>query len=169
MIAPMNRSTEAWSSTNLFEVGLGHVVVSRFKLSGEVEAGVFLVDVFCLGAKNAFFTRLWESEYESRLLDRLFAETGKEALSPACARKLVEGAVAYAQNLGFAPHPDYKKACRVFGGIHPAECDASFTFGEDGKPCFVQGPNDSPETVRRALATLKARCGDGNFHYIVVD
>lgn len=37
-------------------------------------------------------------------------------ITPAAARKLVEGAVAYAQSLGFAPVPDFKKASRVLGG-----------------------------------------------------
>lgn len=56
------RATEAYYSTSLFDKGIGYVVVARFKLVGEAEIGVFLVDVFCLGVKNAFFTRVSERE-----------------------------------------------------------------------------------------------------------
>ena len=168
MVSLIKRPAEAWCSPSLFENGFGHVIVARFKLSGEAEAGVFLVDVYCLGVKDAFFAKVSESEYDTRILARIM-ETGggKKSLSPACARKLVEGAVQYAQSLGLAPHPDYKKACRVFGGIRPEECDRAFTYGQDGKPLFVQSPNDSPEFVHHVMTTLSHRLGTEGFHYIL--
>jgi hypothetical protein len=129
---------------------------------------VFLLDVFCLGIKNAYFTKASELEYDAKILaDMAEAEGGKESLCPACARKLVEGAVQYAQGLGLAPHPDYKKACRVFGGIRSEECDRAFTFGQNGKPLFVQSPNDSPAFVHHVMTTLANRLGTDGFHYIL--
>jgi hypothetical protein len=50
--------------------------------------------------------------------------------------KVVEQAVQYAQGLGFAPHPDYKKAARVFGGLRAEQCSQKFTFGHKGKPLY---------------------------------
>lgn len=135
------------------------MIVARFKTSGEAEVGVFLVDIHCLGVKNAFFTRLWADEYQQRLLDELERREGKVALEPACARKLVEGAVAYARSLGLEPHPDYKKGARVFGGIDPAQCTRSFVFGLNGKPSYVQGPNDSPAFAAHVLNTISRRLG----------
>jgi hypothetical protein len=162
------RPTEAWCSAGLFESGFGQVVVARFKLSGDAELGVFLIDVYCLGIKDAFFTRVSELEYDTRILVGLAEKGGgKESLSPACARKLVEGAVQYAQRLGLAPHPDYKKACRVFGGIRAEECDRDFVYGQDGKPMFVQSPHDSPEFVHRVMTTLTRVLGTEGFHYIL--
>ena len=41
---------EALWPKDLFEKGIGWVIVARFKSAGQrVETGVFLVDVFCLG------------------------------------------------------------------------------------------------------------------------
>ena len=80
----------------------------------------------------------------------------------------MEGAVTYAQNLGFAPHADYKLACRVFGGTDAAAATDAFTFGQNGKPFYVQGRFDSPEKCQRMLKQLRARCGDGNFDFLVV-
>jgi hypothetical protein len=162
------RPTEAWCSAVLLKNGFGQLVVARFKLSGDAEVGVFLVDLGCLGIKDAYFLNVSELDYDSKILARM-AESGggKESLSPACARKLVEGAVRYAQDLGLAPHPDYKKACRVFGGIRSEECDRTFTYGQDGKPLFVQSPNDSPEFAQHVMATLTRRLGADGFHYIL--
>lgn len=160
------RPPEAFISSELFKCGIGHVLVSRFKPEGRVEVGVFLVDVYCLGVKNAFFTLLHTSEYEERLLRDIFRQ-GSEALSAACARKLVEDAVAYARALGIEPHRDYKQAARVFGGISTDECQSAFTFGKDGKPFYVQGPHDSPATAERIIKILHAKCGEGKFHYLM--
>jgi hypothetical protein len=161
------RPPEAFISSKLFEAGIGHVVVSRFKSEGRVESGVFLLDVYCLGVKDAFFTILHVSEHEERLLDRVFRD-GRQALSPACARKLVQDAISYARTLGFEPHSDFKQAARVFGGIAADECQTPFTFGKDGKPLYIQGPHDSPVKAERIMKLLHAKCGEGNYHYLAV-
>jgi hypothetical protein len=164
----MKRLPEAFRSANLFEAGIGHVVVSRFKADGRVESGCFLLDVFCLGVKDALFHRFDSApQYEEVLLRGVFRTEGSIALTPNAGRKLVESAVAYAARFGFAPGADYKRACRVFGGISTSACDEQFAFGKDGKPFFVQGPSESPARCQQILSTLESRCGTGNYHYII--
>jgi len=47
---------------DLFRQGIGWVIIARFKAKGQrVQAGVFLVDVFCLGAKLAVDEECGES------------------------------------------------------------------------------------------------------------
>ena len=164
----MKRPTEAFRSNNLFEIGCGYAVVSRFKSNGRVEAGFFLLDVFCLGVKDAGF-ELFSSyeEYESELLDRLFTYNAAVRMTPEAGRKLVEDAAAYARQLGFAPAADYKKASRDFGGISKSECDEDFTFGKDGKPFYIQGTYESAAQSERIVRLLEAQCGEDAFHYIV--
>lgn len=163
----MKRPTEAYRSTSLFELGLGAVVVCRFKSNGGVEAGYFLLDLLCLGVTDAGFDR-FESDGQLReeLLDELFGDTGIDTMTPAAARKLVEGSLAYARNLGFAPCADYKKAARVFGGISSGDCSEHFTFGKEGKPLYQASPSDEPAKRDRILRQLEARCGAGNFYFI---
>jgi hypothetical protein len=69
--------------------------------------------------------------------------------------------------LGFQPHPDYKAACRVFGGIAVEACDREFAFGHKGKPFYIQGPYDSAQKCKQILTILKNRCGQGNFYYLI--
>jgi hypothetical protein len=167
MVASIKRPTEAWHSRNLFETGMGYVVVARFKGNGDAEIGVFLLDMYCLGVKNAFFTQLYAEEYDRDFLAEIYERDGRNAISPPCARKLVEDAVAYARGLGFEPHPDYRKGARVLGGIDASACPQQFPFGHDGKPLYIQGPDDSPAMVERVMGSLMRRCGEGGFDYVL--
>ena len=164
----MKHPADALRSAQLFDSGCGYLVVSRFKADGRVEAGFFLLDVFCLGVKDAGFHRFNSvADYQKSLLDRLFRGQVPVRMTPAAARKLAEDAVSYARGLGFSPGVDYKKASRVFGGITTAGCDEEFVFGKDDKPFYVQGPSDPPARAERILRALEARCGEGGYHYIV--
>ena len=164
----MKHPPEALRSAKLFDSGCGYLVVTRFKADGRVEAGFFLLDVFCLGVKDAGFHRFsCVADYQESLLDRFFYDEDPVRMTPAAARKLVEDAVSYARGLGFSPGVDYKKASRVFGGITTADCDEEFVFGKDDKPFYIQGPSDPPARAERILRALEARCGEGGYHYIV--
>jgi hypothetical protein len=165
----MKHPPEAWRSAELFDSGCGYLVVSRFKADGRVESGFFLLDVFCLGVKDAGFHCFNSiADYRESLLDRLFPNEDPVRMTPAAARKLTEDAISYAMGLGFSPGDDYKKASRVFGGITTADCNEQFIFGKDDKPLYIQGPSDSPARVERILRALEARCGEDGYQYIVV-
>jgi len=165
----MKHPPEAWRSAKLFDSGCGYLVVSRFKADGRVESGFFLLDVFCLGVKDAGFHCFNSiADYREYFLDRLFPNEDPVRMTAAAARKLAEDAISYARGLGFSPGFDYKKASRVFGGITTTDCNEEFIFGKDGKPLYIQGSSDSPARVERILRALEARCGEGGYHYIVV-
>ncbi|MCA1602102.1 MAG: hypothetical protein LC776_10835 [Acidobacteria bacterium] len=149
----------------LFQAGLGTVIVSRKLANGYIGVSTFLLDVFCLGVKNAFFRMTSEWEYENNLR-RFKREENFQNVSPVCVRKLVEEAEAYARDLGFSPHPDYQLAKKIFGDIDNNGCPMNFEFGKDGLPFFVAGPHDTPEKSSKIINTLTKRCGPGGFHYM---
>jgi hypothetical protein len=76
------------------------------------------------------------------------------------ARHVVFGAVAYARELGFEPHPDFAGCASHLG---PWEGRSDITFGLEGKPMYIQGPHDNAAQVMR---TLRRSVGDGNYHYL---
>jgi hypothetical protein len=39
-----------------------------------------------------------------------------------------------------SPHPDYKRAARVFGGLRAEQCSQKFTFAHESKPFYRRGP-----------------------------
>jgi hypothetical protein len=155
------------ATTDLWDEGLGWICLSRQLPNGSVAFGVFLVDRYCLGVKNALADITSRFEYDSQIVRKMRSEFTSKELTPAATRKLVESAVAYAESLGLHPHPDYHKAKLIFGTIDARTCPDEFEFGKDGQPFFVAGPHDIPERCRFILRTLEQHCGADGFHYLI--
>lgn len=166
--APPSPKHEAFFAENIFECGIGWVIAARFKANGQrVEVGIFCVDVGCLGVKKAFLEETIPEIYRSKILDHYASDHPMVPIAFCCARKLVDGAVRYAERLGFGPHPDYKKAHRVFGGIQVEDCLEEFIFGRDGKPFYMRGPSETEARAKQIVLQLQKRCGEGNYHSVV--
>jgi hypothetical protein len=150
----------------LWEEGIGHVLLSREISPGQLAFAAFLIDMYCLGVKNAMWSIRPHSEVES-LAAKLARDHKIVKLKPECTRKLVEGAVEYARNLGFAPHEDYQQARLIFGSIDGSACTEQFVFGKDGKPLFIAGPNDTPARCRQIVNTLDSRLGPAGHHFLM--
>ena len=148
----------------LFADGIGWLVLARTLPSGLVGGSFFLVDVWCLGVKDAFFA----INTPQKFADRMAASNEDESvvdINPSVARKLLHDAVAYAGSFGLAPSEGFAEAESIFGDM-PLGTE-TFPFGRDGKPFYVSGPNDSPTRIRRILDTLVKRVGEGGFDYVV--
>ena len=159
---------ECWERKGLFETdaGIGTVVVTRKTPGNQILMAAFLVDIFCLGVKDAHCMLLSENEYRFRL-QQIENHQELSEVHPACAKKLVEGAEIYAESLGFSPHRDYGFAKRIFGDIKENQCPRSFTFGRDGKPMYLAGPNDNAQFRKKVMNTLTTRLGENGFHYLM--
>jgi hypothetical protein len=142
----------------LWSRGIGQLILTRRLPDGRLALGNFLVDVFCLGVKNAYWKII--SEWDFDVLKRRLEEMGPlHAATPEQFAKVVLGAVDYAQALGIPPHPDFRHAKLVLAGIDPSKCSDTFTFGKDGKPFYMNGPHDSPEKIK--VITHKIRLAGG--------
>lgn len=156
---------EAYAEKHWEDQGLAHLLVARTREDGSTDYAVFLVDLFCLGVKDAFFEAgVTEAELRE-FVDQRLPEDFRERFHPACARKLIEGALTYAESLGFTPHRDFRKARKVLSGIDASACPREFTYGRDGRPCYIRGSDDTDERVDRICAILEARCGAEGFDY----
>lgn len=156
---------EAYIKKDWQESGQAYVVAARLRDNGAVELGALLLDTWCLGVKDAVFVDDYTEEGYRDALKNHLPDDERQAVHPAYAKKLIEGAVAYAQQFGFAPHRDYKKTRRIFNGVDPEACTEIFTYGKDGKPCFVASEDDAPERIDRILAMLEAHCGTMGFEF----
>lgn len=146
----------------LFATGFGTTIIARKINQDEVVVGGFLLDVYCLGVRSAFLQAMQMYEYESTL-KTLHRQENFGLAEPALVRALVEQSVEYARNLGFKPNSDYDHVRHIFGTIDPQECTETFTFGYQGKPLFVPGPNDAPKRCERIVDTLKQKCGPDGY------
>lgn len=143
--------------------GLANVLIVRQERASRVTACGFLVDVYCLGVKNAVGPMpmgLGAIEDFSRKFFRGFDDPAVSCPLD-LAQAVVHGAVAYARTLGFEPHPDFDATEPYLGT--PAG-PSPIRFGRDGKPFYVSGPYDTPRAV---VNTLEATVGAGNYDYLV--
>jgi hypothetical protein len=147
---------------NLWTGGLGQLVFARRTPDGQRACAVFLVDVFCLGIKNAFWKILPDAEYRD-LVERIGQFGELKDVLPEHFAKIVYGAADYAASLGFAPHVDFRHARRLLDGVDPSQCPDPLEFGRDGKPLYIRGPHETLEKARWIAHRLTAVDG----HYIV--
>jgi hypothetical protein len=148
-----------------YHSGIAGVLVARRAMPRRVSVCGYLVDVYCLGVKNALGPRTMKDDdlasFRSMFFEG-FAEAGPPLDAPLdLARHLVFGAVDYARCLGFEPHPDYAP---VAGHLGRWEGASAITFGRDGVPYYTQGPYDNGPKV---LRTLTRSVGKDNFHFAV--
>lgn len=145
--------------------GVASVIVARRGRSHRVSVCGYLVDVFCLGVKNALGPEvLDEGELRGYVHDFFtpYREVGRPVeASLELVRHLVWGAVDYARGLGFDPAPDFDAAS---GHLGAWEGTSAITFGRGGMPLYVAGPYDKPDAV---LRTLNRTVGRGNFHTFI--
>jgi hypothetical protein len=151
-------------SADLFELGIGTMILARGVTRHHLAAGVFLLDVFCLGIKDVMFKSLESDELEM-YLEATNAGSPPVSLQPGDARKLLRDLAAWSQSIGFVPHRDFAAVERIFGGISVDESEATFPFGRDGKPVYIPGPFESATVVRRRVEQLRKHLGDGGFEF----
>lgn len=142
-----------------YDDGLMTIFLARKKESFYT-VSVILVDLYCLGAKNAFLSKVNEMEYHEMKARKT------HDISPGQAKKVILDSVEYADNLGFKAHKNFKKAMKAYDDIdEDKECE--FEFGKNGKPYFFAGPFDSPEKCQKIINTLEKSCGKDNYSCVM--
>ncbi len=144
--------------TNMWDEGMGQAIIARQMPDGRIAFAVFLVDTYCLGVKNAFCDIRTPFQYRE-FVDQIDSVGRQEPVNAESFAKLIHESVTFARAIGFEPHPDYQVARLLLVGIDPSLSTDRFEFGKDGKPFYVQGPNDSPGKAAAIMAKVKAAGG----------
>jgi len=146
---------------------LATIVVARRQGSrGSVAMATFLMDLQCLGGKNAFACLLSPSQYRGTCATALKYQ-GPVEISLDLAAKIVHEGIAYARSLGFEPHPDFARTLPMLHGAHPENCTERVPLGgPDGKPLFIQGPDDD---AVRILDRLERGVASAEYGLVVAD
>ncbi|HWC91216.1 MAG TPA: hypothetical protein VG433_16220 [Pirellulales bacterium] len=137
----------------LWSIGLGQLVFARRMPDGQIALAVFLVDVFCLGVKNALWHTVTAGRFDE-IVEGIGQREELKKVSPEYFSKLVHCAADYAQSLGFPPHRDFRHARLLLAGIDPSLCKEEFEFGQDGQPFYIRGPGESLEKARAIVARV---------------
>ncbi len=142
------------------------ILVARESPSGKIVAASFLVDLGCLGVKNAM-TKVFDSDYDYvvELRDGMMSRQALEKADLNLAAKILRESIAYARRWGFNPNPDYAQASLLLAEADPDASDEDIPLGRDGKPFFFAGPYDD---AKKILAKLEKTAGPGNFDYFAM-
>ena len=145
--------------------GLSQILLSRVQPDGLLVAGVYLVDLLCLGLKNSFArANLTQSAYNFDLRDRIREMQGLEPCDLDLAHTIIYGAIDFAARFGFRPQRDLKLTRHILEERDRLPVRDDVGFGRDGKPLFISGPHDD---VRRIVGQLQATAGEGNFDFMI--
>lgn len=146
--------------------GFAQIMVARRDRASRITVCGFLVDVYCLGVKDAVPPKAMGIDNLKVYAQRYFSafDHPPVGIELRHAQTIVAGAVAYARDLGFEPHDDFA-AAEPYLGTPPADAPP-VRFGYDGKPLYINGPRDNAMAV---ITTLRQRCGEGNFEYFLAD
>jgi len=153
-------------ANNLFDVGMGTLILARGTAVGPVLVAAFLLDTFCRGVKDVTLRSMTADQLES-YIDMIDDVTPLVSVEPSHARKLLRDLVHWSGSLGFRPHRDFATAERLFGHVDPQAGEAAFEFGQGGKPLYMAGPTESHSEARRQVEQLRQQLGPDGFHYII--
>jgi len=152
-----------WVMRGWQESGLTPVIVSREQKPDKVIFGSFLVDLYCLGVKDAYCNGDFPlSKFQRNLPQMCSGEP--EACDIGLAHELIYGAIDFARRYGFEPHSDFELASQVLDPSEDHPPKHRLKFGKDGKPLFVAGPHDN---VKAIMARLQRTAGEGNYDYLI--
>jgi hypothetical protein len=149
---------------DLFEIGMGTLILARGATPHQLAVGIFLLDVFCLGIKDVTFQSLERDEFDM-YVEAADAGSPLVSIGPSDARKLLRDLAAWSQSIGFAAHRDFAAVERIFGDVSADESEADFPFGHDGKPLYIPGPFDSATLIRRRIEQLQKHLGEDGFEF----
>jgi hypothetical protein len=121
---------------------------------GHVVVAGYLCDLWCLGVKNTIGPRTMTQAELKEYAERYFGHHEGAGLIPLeVAQAIVLGSEAYARSLGFEPHADFARARGLLG---TDAAPAGITFGRNGEPSYVGGPDDDAATILATLAKARA-------------
>jgi hypothetical protein len=160
--------SECKVNENWKESGLAYVVVARKHTNNNTTLGMFLVDLRCLGVKDASY-RFNITEYEyHEFLDLLGGKMSMTLIPYALAHNIVLAGIEFAEEYGFKPHKDYTSVAQYIleedtDDVELMEIDC----GLNGNPAYMRGPSESDARAAQIIAQLDRIAGPGN--YTIID
>jgi hypothetical protein len=149
------------------ESGLANITVARQHTNGNLTLGIYLVDLKCLGIKDAFYRfNISESDYRE-ILGKMEENMELESVSYTLAHNIVFAGIEFAEEYGLKPHKDFGVAKYILEEDSDDIELIEIECGQNGKPLYVQGPLDNDVRARQIIAHLEKHAGPGNYQYIL--
>lgn len=147
---------------------LANVLVARKHTNGNITAGLYLVDLMCLGIKDTqYFFNIDISEYND-IKEKMDDAYNITNISYILAHNIVFTGVEYGAENGFEPSKEFRS---ITVNILEEDTDEIELIdvecgGKNGKPCYVKGPFENSTKVKQIVSRLEKTLGVGNFDVI---
>ena len=158
---------ECWLNNDWEENGLANILVGRKHSNGHITAGLYLVDLKCLGVKDsAYWFNIPEFEFRE-ILNRASGRMYMESVSYTLVHNIIFAGLEFADDFGFKPYKEFTSVAQYIleedtDDIEVIEIDC----GMDGKPAYIRGPLENDVEAARIIAQLEKSAGPGNYTYI---
>lgn len=148
------------------EAGMANVIVTRRHVNGNYTAGLYLVDLLCLGVKDTFYVfNVSEEEMEQRFdIDELYLQQAEYNL----VHNIIYAGHDFAMEFDIKPHKDFS----ITKYILEADDDDSVPLieipvgDENGNPKLMV---HSSYNYAPVLQKLKQHAGEGNYTFVLRD
>lgn len=145
------------------ESKLTRVIVMRKHTNGNITAGVYFVDLNCLGVKS---TRYFFNVEEETLLGYFGEASLYEEIEYALAHNIIYAGHDFAMDFEIGPHKDFELTRFILEEDDDNIPLIEIEVGNKGLPhLIVMKASDRPD----ALAKLKKHAGPGNYYYSVAE
>jgi hypothetical protein len=157
---------ECWINSEWEEDGLANILVARKHTNGNCTVGMYLIDLKCLGVKNAqYFFNMSPAEYHD-LLDQSRENMDIESVRYNLVHNIIYAGIEFAEDYGFHPHKDFTVAEYILEKDTDDIELIDIECGKDDKPLYVRGPLDSDQRAKQIIAQLEKTAGAGNYTVI---
>lgn len=149
------------------DAGIVQVVVSRQHTNGNITAGIYMVDLLCLGVKDTFFITNEDAEVLDNFIEK-FLESGLNPIEIDynLAHNIIYAGYEFALDSGLDAHKDFEKVTKYILEIDDERVPLiPIEVGTEGKPHYVKSPFDTGTFAAKVVRTLEENLGEGNFIY----
>ncbi len=152
------------------DTGFAMITVSRWHINGNITHASFMVDLYCLGVKEAF----WIFNEDPRDFDSFIEKVRSDGeysrrfviADYQLVHNIIYGAVEFAGEFGFRPHKSFEIAKYILEEDDEHVPLIEIEFGFKGKPLYIWGPDIPAAEQNRVRVHLDKTIGRDNFYFI---
>lgn len=157
---------ECWINGGWQEGNMAHIAVARQHITGNITFGLYLIDLNCLGVKDAHFLfNVFPHEYKE-VIEEMKKQIELEQAPYPLVHNIIYAALEFAEDNGFKPHKDFSVAQFILAEDNDEIELMDIPCGDNGVPVYFRGPNDSDAFAKRVLKTLETNVGKDNYFYV---
>jgi len=144
------------------EAQMAVIVVSRNRPDGSIAGAMCLVDMGCMGVKEAQvgLGMGWGVYSKMRRVVEDLKHGETIDCPPELALKIILTAKAYGEELGFVQAEETPLVLALLKNVDASSCSEDVEVGKDGMPNYIRSSGDADEAV---LAHLQERVGPEGF------